>query len=338
MFYGILTEEYNVPQETFEMELENFNKLVDSLNCLNENGVLLEISAEGIINAIKNIWNKFINFWKNLFKSIVGAIAIWTGKITKKFANRLRARAGIAKHEKQLIKKDIPVYKFGYNDKKYPHMEDLHLFSSNPQELSKYSVTDLDQKNKEANGKLFKEIDRICKLKAKEYMIKSTCDGNYVQEQIDDFINIMNDNEKELTLFREEYMEKANQYIEDLTRKIDNARIDSESDDHNTQAGLIKAYKIDINNLTKFANAYNKIYKKLLKINAYNIRIFIPRMVFKGYTPSDLDDFLPKDSDIDDAVDQFLMYYGSEKQAKDASERYNSPDYDDDFDFDDDED
>lgn len=64
-FYGVIKE--NSLIDSFDIEMENFNKLVDSLNILNENGIILELSIGDIKKKIKDFIDGFINWATKIF-------------------------------------------------------------------------------------------------------------------------------------------------------------------------------------------------------------------------------------------------------------------------------
>jgi hypothetical protein len=68
MFYGSIVktnidsveESYNI----FKIELDNLNKIIESTTCLQENSIVLELDVSAIIEKIKGVITKFINWIK----------------------------------------------------------------------------------------------------------------------------------------------------------------------------------------------------------------------------------------------------------------------------------
>lgn len=73
MFYGntIIKEVESIDDlyNSLQVEYENFNKIIDSLNILQENNILLEADNKSIFDRLKGLWERFKKFISGLVNS-----------------------------------------------------------------------------------------------------------------------------------------------------------------------------------------------------------------------------------------------------------------------------
>ena len=89
MFYSNPSLQLSILSESIDNEINNFNKLLESINILNENNILLEkVDMKELWNKfkekIKEIWQKFKDWIKKVIKNINEAIQKIKAKFNRK--------------------------------------------------------------------------------------------------------------------------------------------------------------------------------------------------------------------------------------------------------------
>ena len=182
-FYGVLPKENIL--ESFDVELENFSKLVDSFDVLYENGIILEADEETedtekdstgskFGTKIKEFITKFVDWAKTIFDKLY--VTVFNNKI-------------IAKTE-ELIKKHVEVPKgvaiFTF-DKKESNIETVNYIDFNTNlvtRLKKIIIADKVDFGKLANENIENYNNIISEQnKIKEFLSKCDFSSNYVDNK-----------------------------------------------------------------------------------------------------------------------------------------------------------
>ena len=75
MFYGNTElvkgiSDYEKSYNNLVVECNNFNKIIESIDILSENNIITEAGGPGIIQRIKDLWGKFVEWVKGIIAKI----------------------------------------------------------------------------------------------------------------------------------------------------------------------------------------------------------------------------------------------------------------------------